>query len=401
MIFTEGCNWLVLSEYGYEIYLFLASGHTISQALASYSRYLVFEVLAEIEAKRFVDSSRESVNNSSEVFIYLTNNCNLRCPYCYMFSGEKKVDELSFDQWKVVLDALYTAGITALTFSGGEPLMYQYFVEICEYAASLGFHICVLSNGILWTETLVNRLASLLDEVQISLDGYDEDSYKFVRGSNDFQKVMESISLLSNSNVPLSISVTPLYENLEEFSVHYYDFGRKLLDLYPELYIKFSFELIPGRDISVSDEMNSVYRKAIGKIVNDLYPEYYAENFYINLKEMKRIDGCGYGGVTIAADGNLFWCNRIFEQKTFGNVLSMGILEIQDMAMNIKKKVSVEHITPCSTCPIKFICGGGCRLRFKEVQEKNGSILYSTECDEAFRNSFYERMVLSNEYFYE
>lgn len=401
VIFSEGCNWLVLPQGGEKVYRALAEGKTIAEVLAKFKRETVISVIAEIEAKDFVHSSKDYVLQTSEVFIYLTNRCNLKCPYCYLSSGDVTYAELSLSQWQKVLENLFAAGFTTVTFSGGEPLLYPAFPELCEFAHKLGFQICVLSNGLLWTEELIARLAPVLSEVQLSLDGFDADSYAFVRKVNGFDRVLRSLDLLYDAGVMLSISVTPLYENVADFQQHYINFGHQLLSHYPNLQIKFSYELMPGRAIEVSTELNDRYRQIIYGIVEELYPDYAAENFYMNLKTKKRIRGCGYGGLTLAADGNVYWCNRLPQLKSVGNILSMPLEQILSMSMQTKSAVAVEHVRPCNDCPVKYICGGGCRLQYLPVSSATDeNIHFETKCSETVRMSFYKRMICADRYFY-
>ena len=51
-----------------------------------------------------------------------THKCNLHCKHCYSNSGAVREEELTTQQAKDVVDQIADAGVTALAFSGGEPL---------------------------------------------------------------------------------------------------------------------------------------------------------------------------------------------------------------------------------------------------------------------------------------
>ncbi len=76
-----------------------------------------------------------------------THKCNLKCKHCYSNSGAIREEELTTQQAKDVVDQIADAGVTALAFSGGEPLTRSDFFEVARYAADRGLYISVATNG--------------------------------------------------------------------------------------------------------------------------------------------------------------------------------------------------------------------------------------------------------------
>ena len=62
----------------------------------------------------------------------LTYACSLRCKHCYSTAGKPWKDELSTEEALKAVDVLADAGVTALAFSGGEPLIRKDFFEIAS-----------------------------------------------------------------------------------------------------------------------------------------------------------------------------------------------------------------------------------------------------------------------------
>jgi len=54
-----------------------------------------------------------------------TNHCNLSCLHCHQNSGETDEEELTTEEALKLVEKLGEAGISILTFSGGEPLLRQ------------------------------------------------------------------------------------------------------------------------------------------------------------------------------------------------------------------------------------------------------------------------------------
>lgn len=69
---------------------------------------------------------------------------------------------------------------------------------------------------------------------------------------------------------------------------------KRLQAQYPTLSVRFSFELIPRREITVTREPNDSYRKSVNAIDTALERDYLAENFYRDLSERQQVRNCGY-----------------------------------------------------------------------------------------------------------
>ena len=81
------------------------------------------------------------------------------------------------------------------------------------------------------------------------------------------------------------------------------------------------------------------------------------------------------------------------------NVFKSNIEEIEATSDLVKEKTSVDNTKGCKNCEIRYICGGGCRIKYVDIQDvvnHQGEWTYS--CDG--KESIYEKMILSNEYFF-
>lgn len=402
LIYTEGCNWLVYSDEEYRVFQFLGENKSIQEALNVFDEELVVGVLTQIEAKNF-ENPEAYDNREFNLYIYLTNRCNLRCEHCYMYSGEWDISELPVDMWKKVLFDFYNSNGKSVTFTGGEILLYKDWIEVLKYAKSIGLTVAVLSNGLLWTEELINATHLYIDQIQVSVDGYDDESYFKVRKMYGFSKAIKTIKLFSKLGTNISLAVTPLYEGLDEFIKHFRTFVGPFRKENPNVHIDLSLELIPGRNIKPSVEENKEYKQKLRNLINELYPEYFCENFVVNYAETNKLSNCGYGGITIAPDGGVFWCNRISELKSDYNIKTTPIKILKKISEKIREKTSVMHVEKCSKCEIKYICGGGCRVNYQNFSEWvniEDDVLFKNKCGIKEKENFYKKMIGSNEYFY-
>jgi len=138
-----------------------------------------------------------------------TYACNLRCKHCYSTAGKPWKDELATKEALKVVDVLADAGVTALAFSGGEPLIRKDFFEIASYAAKRGMFVAVATNGTMITKDIAKKMKECgINFVQISLDGKKEthEAFRGIRGIYD--RVVEGVINAKDAGLITCISTT-------------------------------------------------------------------------------------------------------------------------------------------------------------------------------------------------
>lgn len=133
----------------------------------------------------------------AQLVLQYTDACNARCPQCSMRVTEPfKRSRLDRDTAKRILDAAAQKGIAALSFTGGEPLLYiDEIVELLKYAKSLGIRYTRTgTNGYLFAnherpdyQDRVTKIAEQLAEsglytFWISIDSADPAVHEEMRG---------------------------------------------------------------------------------------------------------------------------------------------------------------------------------------------------------------------------
>lgn len=209
-IAVETANWLVLKDDCAAACLEqLREGKSVGEVLkglgSAEEQKAYVKLLSAIMARQFAGLDEvprpENVEGYKMLNIYLTNACNLSCTHCFMRAGKRLKNELTGAEWMQVLTDFKVCGGRAVTFTGGEPLMNPDFVKIIELAHKVGLQITVLTNGLLWTEELIDRLSPMLAEVQISIDGADEASNAKVRKAGGFETLVEHVIRFSRNGV--------------------------------------------------------------------------------------------------------------------------------------------------------------------------------------------------------
>ncbi len=136
-------------------------------------------------------------------------NCNQKCVHCYAAGQEQSEEaELSCAEWKEVIDACRKAGVTQVTFTGGEPTMRDDLFELIDYAR--WFVTRLNTNGIRLTPEYCKGLRKAsLDSVQITFYSHDEDIHNELVGASRYAETVAGIENALAAGLNMSVN-TPL-----------------------------------------------------------------------------------------------------------------------------------------------------------------------------------------------
>lgn len=119
-------------------------------------------------------------DNLKQVFLYLIDDCNLRCAQCLYkldicFQVEKK--EIAFEDAVKLISDFRELGAVKLTLMGGEPTLYgkkdgnKQLLELIKKSKELGYeYVRIDTNGQFDSELLEKPEFKMLDEVTFSID---------------------------------------------------------------------------------------------------------------------------------------------------------------------------------------------------------------------------------------
>ena len=67
-----------------------------------------------------------------ECWFHVANRCNLNCTHCMFSSGPAQQQRLSPEQLAGAVEQARNLGCTVFYFTGGEPLIYDGFFDVCR-----------------------------------------------------------------------------------------------------------------------------------------------------------------------------------------------------------------------------------------------------------------------------
>jgi MoaA/NifB/PqqE/SkfB family radical SAM enzyme len=127
---------------------------------------------------------------------------------------------LKFDLYEKILNELSLGKRHNIILENlGEPLLHKDFLKFVELAKRYKHRVSFTSNGTLLSEKISKELIDLgLDEITISVDSIDENTYESIRVGANFNQLMENINYFlkyrnsANSNTVITINCIAKYD---------------------------------------------------------------------------------------------------------------------------------------------------------------------------------------------
>jgi len=115
----------------------------------------------------------------------MTNRCNIKCDGCYYYEGDKQfVSENNCpDDWRKLMQAEKSRGITYVVLAGAEPSLVTDLCEVCYQEMPLG---AIATNGLKFIPASINY------RIHISVWGNDETSMAIRNARNMLVRQIEN-----------------------------------------------------------------------------------------------------------------------------------------------------------------------------------------------------------------
>jgi len=306
------------------------------------------------------------------IFLHLpvTMNCNLRCPYCYVWRNPKK-DELSLQEIKNILSNKVVRNLIAIAISGGEPFIRDDVVDIASAIIERIPNLTELTfatNGF-FSEKIISNIHEILDMagldvyVKVSIDGL-ESKHDKIRGKGTFSKAMSTLEGLrklkeKGHNLSVSIGFTVVDENIENIWEVYdkfkdeYDFFFKPAQTFPigELPISEDTRRTLIEFTSLFLEREFKKKASVWQSSRKLYFKYLLD--FLRHPNVRPVPcSASFSFLSILPDGNVYACS--VSGLKLGNVREKPIDEIwySPISFDIRKKIKGGDCTCCTACDL-------------------------------------------------
>lgn len=202
------------------------------------NKYSQLKVLHFTDKIKSLPLENEKILPPIHVRVKPTNVCNHRCRYCAYLDPDMQLgqdmstkDSVPREKMLEIADDFIEMGIKAVTFSGGgEPLAYPHLPEVLKKLEASKIKFATLTNGALLRGEVAEIFARSGTWVRISMDGWDDESYKKYRGCGDgeYTKIMQNIADFREINGKCTLGVSIIID--KENGEHVYEMIKRLKD---------------------------------------------------------------------------------------------------------------------------------------------------------------------------
>lgn len=307
----------------------------------------------------------------SELWLHLTNACNLSCAHCLVDSSPTGIKGAETEFWHQAIDQGFSLGVTRFYITGGEPFLRPDIFDIIDFILPRA-ELTILTNAILLQGRRLRQLSRYNPSrlsLQISLDGPQAETNDLIRGRGSFDATVRGIK--EAIGIGFSPTLTTVVTNtnislLPEMAGLASSFGIKKIHLLLSHH--------RGRAIGsqgLASPSNSELLSAFKKIKEACK---HAGIRFDNLDALRmRLQGragvkvdlsnAAYGSLCIYADGHVYPSAALagIPSLQMGSLLEKSLEEIwlrSPVAEEIRKG-TVQKKAKCKDCYLKYLCGGG------------------------------------------
>ncbi|OPA80839.1 hypothetical protein BVG16_00340 [Paenibacillus selenitireducens] len=290
------------------------------------------------------------------VHVFVTNDCNLSCDYCYVSELREKlyfrtefIDSLiSFINRALSLNK---SEKVLLNFFGGEPLLNKRVIEeiiLASNKINVKTNFMMTTNGTLLTKSIIDYLAEHNFILSVSLDGTPEVHNRhrtYANGEPSWEKIKPNLEYLLKKIPGSTARITYNSDNVSELY-------QSILFLADQGFQE--IKPIPNfLDEGWEDEHFSILREQFDKIAS-----FSEKNKNIGLSMLKkklRIQGdCsgGFDSFSINANGDIYPCTYVVGEEKFrlGNINSADNYELQKFPTDHKQRTDCQGCSYFESC---------------------------------------------------
>jgi uncharacterized protein len=329
--------------------------------------------------------------------LLMTNQCQLRCVYCYAAAGENPKEELSFETARTVIDTVVKNAqkrqekqFSISLHGGGEPVKaWKVLKECVTYARSqpLKADITLTSNGI-WSRAQTEWIVANLNGISLSIDGGPETQDRqrpTLSGKGSSAIALRTVRELDrcNFNYGVRMTATAPWTSLAE-DVRYLceNTHCQTIQVEPAFNTGRSGHAQP----TVEEGQAFVHEVLKAYDVADAYQR----KFYYAGARMGWVTdvfcAAPYNALIVTPGGDLMSCYEVTSREhPFADLSRIGRVENGEVRLNLEKRSELHRLirerrAGCQDCICYWSCAGNCYTRAFEMGE-NGHLVYGGLCE--------------------
>lgn len=293
------------------------------------------------------------------VSLELTYRCSEKCIHCYIDDTpgyhQKQQQELSLEDYRLILDQLRNMGCMQVLLTGGEVCMRKDFLDIAEYAVEKGFVVDIYTNGISMTDDQFDRLTSLpLNSVSFSLYGGTAEVHdRITRVPGSFEKTVYRMMMTKCAGMETYIKTVVMKDNAEDYE-NLMKLGKRL-----KIRVASSLMITPTHMGRSADPFRLNDIDGYTQILNTEfhYQPFEEGQFAGERTEDSPVCGCGQYILSINPYGDVYPC--VAMPVKLGNVKKDRLSDIWENSPKLREIRNIRFYNlsdQCATCDYKNSC---------------------------------------------
>jgi uncharacterized protein len=304
-----------------------------------------------------VNSLRRQVSRLANLYLHITDVCNLACLHCYDRPPATKRHDRHLPV-ETIADSLQDgtrAGFKKIIITGGEPFCHPHIKGIMEILAARtvfdgGFIRRVLRTNLcdLVDADIVRQLPHAFDEIVVSIDG-SRRYHDRRRGRGTYDKTTANLSRLKSVWPDIQLTLAATFEPGEQNGPE----GISVRDLARSLGVGIRFgPLLPlgaaaGKPVAMGP-LDPPQDEALSPLPAYLPPSI----------------SCGLGThLSVSAAGEIYPCHALSgKTHCLGHIKRISLTRVvKSQPFKALGLTTVDHNRQCARCALRYLCGGYCR----------------------------------------
>lgn len=253
----------------------------------------------------------------------ITARCNQNCLYCHRFLN---VRELSYEENKQILDNLIRDGVTHITWTGGEALLYPDLYKLIKFSKENGVYNRVITNGKLLVDNY--DVLNYLSDLTISIDSIrPQTNLKLGRGEKHFENIKNILDYIQNGKykkLKVNVNTVVNKQNINEIK----ELGEFLNQYKIGIWKLYNF--IPLRETAQKNrQLFEITESEFDNAFQEVYEKYENINNIVS-KKQKELEK----DVLIIADGSIIKTEKGID-FLLGNALTNNVIKYINEDINV------------------------------------------------------------------
>jgi radical SAM protein with 4Fe4S-binding SPASM domain len=313
-----------------------------------------------------------------ELTFEITQKCPMNCIHCSSEGGPSSNNEFSLNDAKSIINQAIDLGVKHINLSGGEPLIFPKFLELCQYIKNHGLILDIYSCGnqaiknclVPINEEFLNNLKEIgVDKLIFSIHGsssQEHDNITQRRGS--FPNLITSIKRSMDVHLKVELHFVPTRINYHSLP--------KIVNLAKTLNVECLsiLRFVPQGRGRLNNELLEIKEtevlelKDILTVLKENNKDFIRIGSPFNCFQISGSTKCmaGINKATIKPDGHVFPCvsmkdfSSVDDDNNLRKETLSNIWKDSTLFNDTRKYLESNRVTRCNNCADFYKCKGGC-----------------------------------------